>query len=426
MAFIPTSNIQTGEAITANQILNIINALNSVDTTDISIKGALSLPGFADISASLAQISSSSFTSPFTAAGISGSVLGNSSIGTTNSTGMTIGSNAQSSSIQGSKIIIGSGFNSNQPEGSVYVSKDTFFIGGQNALNVGYTSAAGSNYGNERFRVDTFSNNTQLRMRGRESDGSSLLSLTNFDTYGVLELNANLSTSQPFYFINSTSELSSIGFRGPTTTNQFTFYTNNTISNAVPSTGNGGLIMRGNFQMNGEYAIKAGASAWQTNSDKRYKENIIDADLDICYNNIKNLKLKKYKYKDEILERPNTDTSTLGWIAQDVETIFPKSVKESPLTTWVTWAGNSPIYGSNGEDIIKPGDRVQDVNAGSTIIPDFKTLENTQIINSLYGAVQKLQLTTELLQTQVSSSAVTISTQQTRIEALEAQVNGEM
>ena len=53
-------------------------------------------------------------------------------------------------------------------------------------------------------------------------------------------------------------------------------------------------------------------------------------------------------------------------------------------------------------------------------------MTDTQIINSLYGAVQKLQLTTELLQTQVSSSAVTISTQQTRIEALEAQVNGEM
>ena len=425
MAFIPTSNIQTGEAITAVQILNIINALNNVDTTDISIKGALSLPGFADISASLAQISGSSFTSPFTSAGISGSVLGNSSIGTTNVTGMTIGSNAQSSSIQGSKIIIGSGFNSNQPEGSVYVSKDTFFIGGNNALNVGYTSAAGSNYGNERFRVDTFSNTTQLRMRGRASDGSSLLSLTNFDTYGVLELNANQSTS-PFYLINSTSEDSSIAFRGATATNQFTFYTNNTISNAVPSSANGGLIMRGNFQMNGEYAIKAGASAWQTNSDERYKENIIDADLDICYNNIKNLKLKKYKYKDEILEHPNTDTSTLGWIAQDVETIFPKSVSETPLTTWVTYKGASPIYSSNGEDIIKPGDRVQDINAGSTVIPDFKTLENSQILNSLYGAVQKLQSTTELLQTQVSSSSATILSQQTRIEALEAQINGEM
>ena len=47
-------------------------------------------------------------------------------------------------------------------------------------------------------------------------------------------------------------------------------------------------------------------------------------------------------------------------------------------------------------------------------------------MNSLYGAVQKLQSTTELLQTQVSSSSATILSQQTRIEALEAQINGEM
>ena len=411
MAFIPTTDIATGEAITAEQILNIIKALDGTDATDIAINGVLSLPGFADVSASLAEISSSSFESPFTAAGITGSYVGGTQFGTSASSTISFGKSNQTSSFFGPV-------------------KQFISTNGFNCLQAGFSASPGLTFNNERFRVDAFTNSSQMRMRGSTpstSDGASLLSVSNFGNFGSFNFQAvNMSTSQPFYFINNTNEISTIAFRGATATNQFTFFTNSTVTNAAPSTTNGGLQMRGNLELLGQYANKAGTDGWANTSDSRYKESIIDADLDICYNNIKNLKLKKYSYKEEILERPNTDTHTLGWIAQDVETIYPKSIRTSPFTTWVTYNGNTPIYASNGIDIIKPGDRVQDINAGSTIIPDFKTMTDTQIMNSLYGAVQKLQSTTELLQTQVSSSSATIVSQQTRIEALEAQINGEM
>ena len=408
MAFIPTSNIQTGLAIEAAQILNIINALNNVDTTDISIKGALSLPGFADVSASLAAMSSSAFTSPFTAAGITGSFQSGTQFGTQAASSISFGRSNKTSSFVG--------------------AVNQFIDIGQN-ITAGYQTTNGGVFGNQRFEVSTFSNFSSLKLRGN-ANGLSQLNLENYDTFSVLGFNANqtgTATSRPFYIINDSNELSNIAFRGATeNVDQFRMYINNTVTNAAPSINNGGLYIRGSLNLGSEYANKAGAAGWANVSDSRYKESIIDADLDICYNNIKNLKLKKYSYKEEILERPNTDTHTLGWIAQDVETIFPKSVRTSPFTTWVTYKGNTPIYASNGTDIIKPGDRVQDINAGSIVIPDFKTMTDTQIINSIFGAVQKLQSTTELLQTQVSSSSATILSQQTRIEALEAQINGEM
>jgi hypothetical protein len=406
MATIPKTGIVTGNAITSTQILNIIEALDGTDATDIAINGVLSLPDIADVSASIAAISS-----PFTAAGITGSFKGGTQFGTSAPSTISFGRSNQTSSFLAAQ---------NQ-----FISTN-----GKHTITSGYSTFAGSNFANERFRIDTFSNSSQMRMRGSTpstTDGASLLSISNFGNYGSVSFQAvNMSTSRPFYFINNSNELSTIAFRGASNVNEFTFFTNNTVTNAAPSTTNGGLQMRGNLELLGQYANKAGTDGWANTSDSRYKESIIDADLDICYNNIKNLKLKKYSYKEEILERPNTDTHTLGWIAQDVETIYPKSVRTSPFTTWVTYNGNTPIYASNGIDIIKPGDRVQDVNAGSTIIPDLKTMTDTQIMNSLYGAVQKLQSTTELLQTQVSSSSATILSQQTRIEALEAQINGEM
>ncbi len=104
-------------------------------------------------------------------------------------------------------------------------------------------------------------------------------------------------------------------------------------------------------------AAKLTTSTWTVSSDKRLKENIEDADIDLCYNNIKNLPLKKYTWKADIYSDLDiNDRTKLGWIADDVEPIFPKSV------------------------IIKNLFNVE----------DCKTLNNDQIIASLYGAIKKL------------------------------------
>ena len=323
---------------------------------------------------------------------------GNINIQNTNSGGGTITSS----------INIGSGPLASSVSDAVNIHKplyshsDTFCIGTSNStqLNVGYDESAGSNFANQRFTVNSATATTQLKLRGRTSDGSSVLVITNYDTYGSIDLNVNDTGDTPFYIANQSSQTSSINFSGPTN-DQMILYVNDTKTNAAPTKSNGGLYIAGNFQIAGEYAIKAGTSAWQTGSDERYKENIIDADLDICYNNIKKLKLKRFNYKEEVFRDPASDNTKLGFIAQEVNEIFPKSVVSTPFTTWVNYSGKSEILGSDGVTKIKPGDRVQDVLAGSVVVDDFKTMNEEQILRSMYGAFKKMQEKIESLEAKV-------------------------
>ncbi len=126
------------------------------------------------------------------------------------------------------------------------------------------------------------------------------------------------------------------------------------------STGNLGLgTVTPNYQLelSSDSAAKATSSTWTISSDQRLKENIENADLNICYNVIKNLSLKRYKWKDSIFENFKIkDRTKLGWIADEVETVFPKAVE---------------IKNAFG-------------------ISDCKILNIEQIITSIYGCTQKL------------------------------------
>ena len=104
-------------------------------------------------------------------------------------------------------------------------------------------------------------------------------------------------------------------------------------------------------------AAKPSTNTWTISSDARLKTNITQANLDTCYNNVKNIPLKRYTWLDSVYtENQVPDRSKLGWIAQDVENILPKSVEQKNM------------YG----------------------IEDCRTLNSDQIIACLYGAVQKL------------------------------------
>jgi hypothetical protein len=76
-------------------------------------------------------------------------------------------------------------------------------------------------------------------------------------------------------------------------------------------------------------AGKPASSTWTVSSDERLKEDIELADVDICYNSVKSIPLKYYKWRDEVYtEEEVEDRHRLGWIAQDVQSVFPKAVKE--------------------------------------------------------------------------------------------------
>jgi len=112
-------------------------------------------------------------------------------------------------------------------------------------------------------------------------------------------------------------------------------------------------------------AAKPSTSTWTISSDARLKDNIQDADLDICYNNVKNLRLARYTWKDDVYTSDQiSDKRKLGWIADEVEQVFPKSVKQGE---------------AHGYD-------------------DCRSLNADQIMMSMYGALQKLMIKTDAKQ----------------------------
>jgi hypothetical protein len=102
-----------------------------------------------------------------------------------------------------------------------------------------------------------------------------------------------------------------------------------------------------------------GTPQWSTVSDRRIKENIEKASYDKCYDNINKLELHRFNYIKE-LNNINKDLKQLGYIAQEVEDIFPKAVS------------TQPFYNN------------------TLSIPDLLSIDISQINYSLYGAVKKL------------------------------------
>jgi hypothetical protein len=102
-----------------------------------------------------------------------------------------------------------------------------------------------------------------------------------------------------------------------------------------------------------------GTASWNTGSDRRIKENIARASYDKCYENIEKLELNRFNYIKGY-NTVNKDITQLGFIAQEVYEIFPKSI-------------TSQAYYS---DVLS--------------IPDLLSIDVSQINYSLYGAVKKL------------------------------------
>ena len=102
-----------------------------------------------------------------------------------------------------------------------------------------------------------------------------------------------------------------------------------------------------------------GSPLWSTTSDRRIKENIEKASYTKCYDTINKLELYRFNYIKE-LNNINKDLRQLGYIAQEVQEIFPKAVSAEHF------------YNDN------------------LSVPDLLTIDITQINYSLYGAVKKL------------------------------------
>ena len=112
------------------------------------------------------------------------------------------------------------------------------------------------------------------------------------------------------------------------------------------------------YSSSGGYTSSA-LTKWSVLSDRRIKENIVKASYDKCLENVKNIELYNFNFKDNYVN--TNDRHQLGFIAQEVQQIYPKAVEFSRMIM-------------NLEEKID----------------DLLTLNTTQIDYTLYGAVKCL------------------------------------
>jgi hypothetical protein len=127
------------------------------------------------------------------------------------------------------------------------------------------------------------------------------------------------------------------------------------------------------LQLSSNSAGKPGGSTWSDSSDRRIKLNIVDADVSRCYDIVKQLPLKRYGYIPEYVQAYKLrDTHVVGWIAQEVETVFPNAVTVTSQESMLD-------------------------------ISNFYWLDVDQIYKTMYGALTKVIRDKEALETKITA-----------------------
>ena len=124
------------------------------------------------------------------------------------------------------------------------------------------------------------------------------------------------------------------------------------------------------FTSTGGYT-QTGLTTWTVMSDRRIKDNIVEASYDKCLENVKNVDLYSFNFKDNCVN--TNDKNQLGFIAQEVQQVYPKAVEV-------------------GRMILNTNETINDV----------LTLNTTQIDYTLYGAVKELINKVEILETKIN------------------------
>ena len=164
------------------------------------------------------------------------------------------------------------------------------------------------------------------------------------------------------------------------------------------------------LQVSTDSAGKPSTNTWTIVSDERIKEEIELADLDLCYQAVKNIPLKRFKWKDEVYtEEQVRDRRKLGWIAQDVEAVFPKAVgtyefKYNQVFEETIIPAVEEVLDDEGNvttpaqpERIEKGELISE-----DVIEDCRDLNSDQLYAAMYGAIQKLMLKVETLDAEVA------------------------
>jgi hypothetical protein len=146
---------------------------------------------------------------------------------------------------------------------------------------------------------------------------------------------------------------------------QWTYSQNNTCVYHLGNVGIGTKNPEYALHVNGNIFTSKGAfttstqTSWTTLSDRRIKNNITKASYETCLENVKNIELYRFNFKNDVVN--TTDRNQLGFIAQEVQNVYPKAVEANQLYV-----------------------------SGDNRIDDLLSLDTTQIDYTLYGAIKYL------------------------------------
>jgi hypothetical protein len=118
------------------------------------------------------------------------------------------------------------------------------------------------------------------------------------------------------------------------------------------------LDVTGSMFVSSTAYTESGQTVWTIPSDRRIKDNIVKASYEKCFDNVKNIDLYRFNFKNNVVN--TNDFNQLGFIAQEVQSVYPKAV-----------------------EVNKIQDKTRE-------IPDLLSLNATQIKYTLYGEVKHL------------------------------------
>jgi hypothetical protein len=217
-------------------------------------------------------------------------------------------------------------------------------------------------------------------------------------TYATYTLQFTAASDPNFYFRPYVGANQSISF--------------NAISITRLDTYMAGYLGIGNFSpgyqltVSTDSATKPSTNTWTITSDERIKENIVLADVDRCLEIVRAVPLKHYRWKEDVYTKDQIkDRSKLGWIAQDVEKVFPKAVGTYRLA-----------YNQVYDDVEKEDGTKEKKLVSEDVIEDCRDLNADQLYAVMYGTIQKLI-------TENDSKTSQITAQSEKITLLESQLS---
>jgi hypothetical protein len=129
------------------------------------------------------------------------------------------------------------------------------------------------------------------------------------------------------------------------------------------------------LQLTNDSAAKPTTSTWTVSSDQRLKQDITLADTQRCMEIIKAVPLKRYTWRPEVYTTEQVkDRSKLGWIAQDVEQVFPKAVGQQRFVYDQQWSTTE-----TGRTLVS-----------EKVVEDCRDLNVDQMYAVMYGAISRL------------------------------------